>query len=104
MKKIAALLIVLFFAIGAYAQDEDGDEIHIENQVKNANNYDALINIFNQLYPIGENPNINWKSNMVKNENILFEANPDVKFSFYNNIFERITSNDASKNRFAQGY
>ena len=52
--------------------------------------------IFNQLYPVSDNPNINWKSNMAeakKYETILFEANPTVRFSFFNNIYPKLYTN-----------
>jgi hypothetical protein len=55
----------------------------------------SLSRLFNQVYPIGEDPNINLKSTPsdVKNyETIKFEANPTVRYSFYNNIFERFSN------------
>ncbi len=41
-----------------------------------------------QHYPIGENPNIRWMSSYLGQEVILFEANPTVRFSVYNNFEE----------------
>lgn len=42
------------------------------------------------VYPIGEDPNIRWMSSYRPEEKILFEANPNVRFSFYNNIVKRL--------------
>lgn len=39
-------------------------------------------------YPIGDDPNISYKTSMVKYETILFEANPIVRYSFFNNIYK----------------
>lgn len=50
--------------------------------------------IFNQVYPISEPTAMGWKSSMVKSETILFEATPNVRFSFHNNIYERLTNGD----------
>ena len=50
-------------------------------------------NIFNDVYPIGETPNIGWKSQIVSNENILFEANPILRMSLYNDVREQFQSN-----------
>lgn len=50
-------------------------------------------NIFNAVYPIGDNPTVAYKTNM-KNipEEILFEANPILRMPLYNNIARRLTS------------
>ncbi len=60
----------------------------------------AFGQMFNQVYPISDNPNISWKSNLVKSETILFEANPSVKFSFYNDIYQKLFGDKS----FGQGY
>lgn len=39
-------------------------------------------------YPISDDPNILYKTSMVPYETILFEANPIVHFSFFNNIYQ----------------
>ena len=93
MKNIMIILLLATAAGNTHAQDQPKQKER-----------DPLSQLFNQLYPISENANINWKSNLVSKETILFEANPYVKFSFYNNFFERLSSNDSRKNRFAQGY
>lgn len=47
--------------------------------------------VFKQLYPIGDNPNIGYKTSMVpKKETILFEANPILRMSLYNNMYDSI--------------
>ncbi len=57
--------------------------------------------IFNALYPIGDNPSVGYKSNMVKNENILFEANPILRMYFYNNIRKKLMNNKDSERNHA---
>ncbi|OOQ59083.1 hypothetical protein [Mucilaginibacter pedocola] len=42
------------------------------------------------FYPIGDEPNLGYKTSMVKSEKILFEANPTMRFSFYNNIYRKL--------------
>jgi hypothetical protein len=68
MKKII-LLTVLLFAWFAHAQKD--------------------FSHYRLVYPIGEDPNIRWISSYRPEEKILFEANPNVRFSFYNNIIKR---------------
>jgi len=41
---------------------------------------------FKEVYPIGDDANIGYKTSYVASETILFEANPNVKYSFYNNL------------------
>ncbi len=55
---------------------------------------------FKQVYPIADDPSIGFMSSYIKSEPILFEANPIVRFSIYNNIVKKL--NDG-KNR-AQAY
>ena len=61
-------LIVIFFFVCNIALGQ-----------KNTNN-------FVKYYPIGEDPNICYKTSYVKTETIIFEASPNVRYSFYNNI------------------
>lgn len=71
MKK-TILFIVIFFSIEkeSYCQD-----------------------IFNAVYPIGEKPNIGFKTSMVPSiEKILFEANPVLRMPLYNNIQKKLMS------------
>lgn len=42
------------------------------------------------VYPVGDDANICYKSNLVSSEQILFEGNPIVRFSFSNNIYNRL--------------
>ncbi len=49
-------------------------------------------NNFVRYYPIGEDPSICYKSSYVKNETILFEANPTVRYSFYNTISKGLSA------------
>ena len=51
------------------------------------------MNMFLQYYPISEQPNIRYMSSYTKQETILFEANPIVKYSFYNNFYENLVNN-----------
>lgn len=56
--------------------------------------------LYKQIYPISENANINWKSStMVNSETILFEANPNVRFSISNNIAHRFMGTNENKYR-----
>jgi len=50
-------------------------------------------NGFSQYYPIGEGPNINLRTSYVKSETILFEANPTVRYSFYNDMQKKLGEN-----------
>lgn len=68
MKKYIILLCVLVIATNAVSQ-------------KNFNDY-------HQIYPISEDPNIRYMTSYVKQETILFEANPIVRYSLYNNFIK----------------
>jgi hypothetical protein len=48
--------------------------------------------IFNQIYPISNKPALNWMSPVIKQEHIIFDATPIVRYSFYNNIFRNLVS------------
>lgn len=43
-----------------------------------------------QFYPIGDDPNIRLLSSYTKQETILFEANPILRLSFYNNMIHSL--------------
>ena len=45
---------------------------------------------FNDVYPIGDNPSISWRSGMTNKETVMFEAEPIVRYSFHNKIKERL--------------
>ena len=47
-------------------------------------------NEYVKLYPIGEDPNIRGMSSYRSEETILFEANPTVRFSVYNNFLKQL--------------
>ncbi|MCU0440455.1 MAG: hypothetical protein MUC49_21390 [Raineya sp.] len=53
-----------------------------------------IFNDFIQSYPIGEDPNIRLMSSYTKKETILFEANPIVRYSFYNNFVKGLLEED----------
>lgn len=46
-----------------------------------------------RVYPIGEDPNIRMISTYRPEEKILFEANPTVRYSFYNNFLRDLANN-----------
>ncbi len=48
---------------------------------------------FKEVYPIGEDPDINVKPIQMDPGGILFEANPFVRFSLYNNMIEGLKEN-----------
>lgn len=52
-------------------------------------------NDFVQAYPIGDEPNMRYLSSYTKQETMLFEANPIVRYSFYNN-FVKSLMNDST--------
>ena len=63
--------LILFFSLGqTYAQDEGPRHV----------------------YPFGERPDLNWASSL-GGEKILFEANPIVRYAFYDNIVRNFDSN-----------
>jgi hypothetical protein len=47
---------------------------------------------FVKYYPIGEDPSVCYKTSYVKNETIIFEANPIVKYSIYNNFLKGLST------------
>jgi hypothetical protein len=47
-------------------------------------------NDYAQFYPIGDDPNIRFMTSYTKQETILFEANPIVRFSVYNNFLKSL--------------
>lgn len=56
---------------------------------------------FKQWYPIGEEADIQAKSSYIKSETILFEANPIVRYSFYNDMLAKIGESTAGKGQAA---
>jgi hypothetical protein len=52
---------------------------------------------YKQFYPIGDDPDILFKTNYNKDETILFEANPIVRYSFHNNIHKRLLNAKKTK-------
>jgi hypothetical protein len=51
-------------------------------------------NDYAKFYPIGDDPNIRFITSYVKQEDILFEANPVLKLSFYNNFVKGLINED----------
>ncbi len=47
----------------------------------------AQDNEYKYYYPISEEPNIRYMSSYVKDDKILFEANPTLRYSFANNFY-----------------
>lgn len=52
---------------------------------------------YKQFYPIGEDADISFKTNLVNEETILFEANPIVRFSVSNNIYKNLLNRDRKR-------
>ncbi len=50
----------------------------------------AQYEAYSHVYPIAEDPNVRWISSYSPYEKIQFEANPIIKFSFYNNFVKRL--------------
>jgi hypothetical protein len=49
-------------------------------------------------YPIGEDPNLSYRTSMVKYETILFEANPIVRYSLFNNMYKFVNTSGSKEN------
>ncbi len=45
---------------------------------------------YSHVYPMGHDPNVRWMSTYSEYEQIQFEANPIIKFSFHNNFVKRL--------------
>lgn len=45
---------------------------------------------YSHVYPITQDPSVRWMSSYSPYETIQFEANPIIKFSFYNNFVKRL--------------
>jgi hypothetical protein len=56
----------------------------------------AQLENFKGWYPVAEESDIQYKTTYVKQETILFEANPYVRFGFYNDM-ARVLANDVKK-------
>ncbi len=66
MKKIVIALIFLCFSINIFAQSD--------------------YNKYARFYPIGDDPNLRYISSYTKQEKILVEVNPWVRYSLFNNF------------------
>lgn len=51
-------------------------------------------NDYANFHPLGDDPNVRLLSSLVKQETILFEANPILKLSFYNNFMKGLMNED----------
>ena len=60
--------------------------------ISSASSFGQLTPISNNVFPIGDNHSISWKSSMVKSESIIFEANPVITYSIFNNIYKKLKS------------
>lgn len=49
---------------------------------------------FTEIYPFGEDPNIRYMTSYTPQETILFEANPIMRYSIYNDFMEGLMSSD----------
>ena len=54
---------------------------------------DDVVNRYLNVYPVGDSPILRLISPAVSEETILFEAKPIVRYSFYNNIYQRLRDN-----------
>lgn len=52
---------------------------------------------YKQFYPIGDDPDILFKTSYIKSETILFEANPIARYSFHNNIHKNLLNKNKIK-------
>jgi hypothetical protein len=88
MKTIFTITFLLGYII-AQAQQDSLPEVSARTGKKRK--------IFEAVYPIGENPNIGYKTSMVSQETILFEANPFLRLSLINTM-DKFMSSVPNKN------
>ena len=53
---------------------------------------DSVFKGFTEIYPFGEDPNIRYMTSYTPQETILFEANPIMRYSIYNNFIRGFMS------------
>ena len=89
---LSTCLIWLIWQINSLAQTDttNFDDFSSDNS-KKAGKKD--FNNYFHFYPIGEDPNISLKTSYVSSETILFEANPNVRLSLYNNFQKQLLNN-----------
>ncbi len=58
-------------------------------------------NDFHEYYPIGEDANLGYKTSVLSSEKLVFEANPNVRYSFFNNMEKGLMEKPLKKNVFA---
>lgn len=78
MRKTTLTVLFSAFAFTSFAQDT------IKRQAPSI--FRGSIQNFISFYPVNTDPSVGWKSSMNDKEKILFEANPEVRISIYNNI------------------
>ena len=52
---------------------------------------------YHSVYPIGDDPSINIATSYAEQETILFEANPNVSYSYYNNFIKELDGGDKKR-------
>lgn len=83
---VAFLSLVHFTGYATIALKPDTN--HVSPRATNSEDK----NIFREYYPIGDDPNITLETPMIKKyETILFEANPAVHYSFFNNMYKALS-------------
>lgn len=81
--------ILIFFCLLLFVLNAD------LNAQKNAQKSSSERELFRAVYPIGNPPNIGYKTNMESNhEHIIFEANPILRMKIYNNILSKLMNGD----------
>lgn len=58
-------------------------------------NAQKSFNDFMQFYPIADDPNIRFMSSYTEQETILFEANPTMRYSIYNDFIKKLMNDSA---------
>lgn len=56
---------------------------------------------FKGVYPMGDQANIRYMTSLNSSETILFEANPVMRYSFYNNFIDRLMDTSSDKSDFS---
>jgi hypothetical protein len=97
MKYIITIVVIFQITCAALAQSS-GDSSRIKQQ-KPLRAPDEN-NKYRPVYPIGEAGYICYKTNYNSREKIVFEANPIVRFSFYNNISRNLINGERQASAF----
>ncbi len=72
--KVQLIFVIIFYCLEVFGQ--------------------ISFNNYTQFYPIGDDPNIRIMSSYTTQETTVFEANPIIRYSFYNNFQKGLLDNE----------